>query len=118
MFFAALAITAAAARGLPSRVPRAFAAAKAALVRCEIILRSAARMWMVSRLAVGISTATNSTSLFINPEMKCTFRARRSQLGDHQHGAALPALGKRGGKLGPVILPPATSTNCAVRSPL
>ena len=44
--------------GVPSRFPRALAAARAALVRSEIASRScsaaAARMWMVSLLAVGI----------------------------------------------------------------
>jgi hypothetical protein len=44
--------------GVPSRFPRALAAARVALVRSEIASRScsaaAARMWMVSLLAVGI----------------------------------------------------------------
>jgi hypothetical protein len=52
-------------RGVPNRVPRALVAARAALVRSEIASRSrsatAARMWMVSLLACGLSTATNST---------------------------------------------------------
>ena len=50
--------------GVPKRFPRALAAARAALVRSEIGSRScsatAARMWMVSLLAWGLSTAGNS----------------------------------------------------------
>jgi hypothetical protein len=51
--------------GADSRFPRALAAARASLVRSEIASRTcsatAARMWMVSLLACGLSTATNST---------------------------------------------------------
>ncbi len=35
-------------------------------------------MWMVSRLASGMSAATNSTPVSISPEMKWTLRASRS----------------------------------------
>jgi hypothetical protein len=51
--------------GLPSLTPRALAAARAALVRAEIMRRSSsatiAMMPTVSRLADGISAATNPT---------------------------------------------------------
>jgi hypothetical protein len=52
--------------GVPSRFPCALAAARAALVRSESASRScsatAARMWMLSLLACGLSAATNSTA--------------------------------------------------------
>jgi hypothetical protein len=51
--------------GFPRRLPRALAACKGAEVRALIISRScratAAKMWMVSLLACGLSTAMNST---------------------------------------------------------
>ena len=66
------------------RVAAAFAAASAALVRAEIISRSwsatAARMWMMIRVAVGLSQATNSILLSIRFAMKATLRVRRSSL--------------------------------------
>ena len=71
-------------RSPPSFVPLAFAAASPAFVLAEIINAScsatAARMWTVSLLAVGKSTATNSTLLSIRFDMKLTLRARRSIL--------------------------------------
>jgi hypothetical protein len=71
-------------RNPPSRLPRAFAAARAARVRPEIIFAScsamAAMMWIVRRFAWGKSTASNSTFDSIKLEMKATLRARRSSL--------------------------------------
>src|SRR5262249_37565586 len=68
--------------GLPRRLPRAFAACRASLVRWAIISRSccatAARMWIVSLLACGLSTATNSTPESIRVAMNARFRDRRS----------------------------------------
>ena len=71
-------------RGEPRRTPRRFAAARAALVRAEIISRScsatAARMWIVSLLAIGMSQATKSTPASRRAEMKATERDSRSSL--------------------------------------
>lgn len=71
-------------RNPPSRLPRAFAAARAARVRSEIIFAScsamAAMMWIVRRFAWGKSTASNSTFVSIKLEMKATLRAKRSSL--------------------------------------
>ena len=54
--------------GLPSRLPRALAAFRAADVRELMISRScwatAARIWMVNLLACGLSTATNQRAVF------------------------------------------------------
>jgi len=62
----------------------ALAACNAALVRCEIISRScsatAARIWTVSRFAIGISHATNSIPLSIRVAMNATLRDSRSNL--------------------------------------
>src|SRR6202035_2856953 len=59
-------------------------AARAALVRSEMASRScsatAARMWMVSLLACGLSTATNSTPDSIRVATKARFRDSRSSL--------------------------------------
>jgi hypothetical protein len=70
--------------GVPSRFPRALAAARAALVRSEIASRScsatAARMWIVSLLACGLSTAMNSTPESIRVATKARFRESRSSL--------------------------------------
>ena len=69
---------------MPRRLPRALACASAALVRAEIISRScsatAARMWMVNRVAWGLSHATKSTPDSIKLEIKKTLRASRSSL--------------------------------------
>jgi hypothetical protein len=71
-------------RNPPSRLPRAFAAARAARVRPEIIFAScsamAAMMWIVRRFACGKSTASNSTFDSIKLEMKAALRAKRSSL--------------------------------------
>ena len=62
----------------PSRTPRTLAARSAALVRDAIISRScsatAARMCRVSRVACGLSQATNSTPASIMAAMKATLR--------------------------------------------
>src|SRR6516162_11210439 len=69
-------------RGPPSFLPRPLAAARAALVRSEIASRScsatAARMWMVSLLACGLSVATNSTPESIRAAMKARWDRRSS----------------------------------------
>lgn len=70
--------------GFPSTTPRVFAAARAARVRALTARASSsatnAIMPMVSRLACGMSAATNSTPAFSNPSRKCASRARRSSL--------------------------------------
>jgi hypothetical protein len=68
--------TAPAGSGVPSFVPRALAAARAALVRSEMASRScsatAARIWIVSLLAWGLSTATNSTPESMSVATACS----------------------------------------------
>lgn|GEM_PF-3782127 len=70
--------------GFPSFTPRSLACAIAAFVRSEIMARScsatAARIWIVSLDASGISTARNSTRLSMRFEMKATDRESRSSL--------------------------------------
>jgi len=65
--------------GLPSRVPRALAAASAALTRALIWSRScsakAANKCSRSLVACGLSTATNSTPLSMSRAIKATLRA-------------------------------------------
>src|SRR5205807_6589520 len=77
------------------------------MVRCEIISRScsatAARMWMVSRVACGLSQATKSTPDSISELMKWTLRASRSSLA-MQRRAAQSAGGERRRDLRPVVL--------------
>ena len=93
--------------GLPSLTPRALAAASAAIVRCEIISRScsatAARMWIVSRVACGLSQATKSTPDSIKFEIKATLRASRSSLAMTKVAPPQPAGRERGGDLRPVV---------------
>src|SRR3954471_21709949 len=88
--------------GLPSLTPRALAAARAALVRWEIIAAScsATAARMVRRLAWGKSTATKSTPLSISLEMKATLRASRSSWATTR---VAPYRRHRPVQLGPVV---------------
>ena len=77
--------------GLPSLTPRALAACSAALVRSEIMRRSAcatsAMMPTTISLASGMSAATNLTPAFCRPSRKCASRLKPVDLGDHQRRA-------------------------------
>ena len=68
--------------GLPSFVPRALAAANAALVRIDIALLSSsatsAKTPTVNRFACGWSTQTNSTPAASSPSRKSALRDNRS----------------------------------------
>jgi hypothetical protein len=68
----------------PVTATRFLASAKAALVRVEIILRSAwamtAMMPTTSSLASGMSAATNRTPAFCSPSRKWASRDSRSSL--------------------------------------
>ena len=72
----------------PSLIPRVFAAASASLVRWLICSRScsanAASKWTMSLFACGLSAATKSTPLSINPEMKWTFLGEAIELCNDQ----------------------------------
>src|SRR5262249_19044704 len=89
------ALRAAARRGPPSLAPRRLAAARAALVRSLIVPRScsatAARMWMVSLLACGLSAAMNSTLLSISVAMNARIAGQAVEFGNDELGLALAA---------------------------
>jgi hypothetical protein len=94
------------ARLPPSFCPRGLAAARASLVRREIMRRSSsATMAMiptVRRLALGMSAATNSTPAFSSPSRKCASRLRRSSLAMMRVALCSRAQAQRLGQLGPV----------------
>src|SRR5262245_51421981 len=89
--------------GPPSLTPRALAAASAAFVRALIASRScsatAARIWIVSLLANGISAAINSTPVSMRPEMKIHVSGKPIQLRNYKFGFELFAGGQCGGEL-------------------
>jgi hypothetical protein len=92
--------------GLPSRTPRALAAARAALVRAEIIRASssatAARMWMVSRLTVGGRDELDAGFHEVRHEGDVT--GKPVQFGDQQDGATGAAGCQRRGELRAIVL--------------
>jgi hypothetical protein len=92
-------------------------AASPSLVRCEIISRScsatAARMWIVSLVACGLSTATNSTRDSIKADRNATLRESRSSLATTSLHFSLRQSASASASLGRLSLrlPLSTSTN-------
>ncbi len=105
--------------GLPSRTPRAFAAASAAFVRSLIISRScsaiAASTWRVNLLAWGASRALNGTSPSSSAAMTETCRARRSSFAMISVAPCRRQKVSAAASCGRAALPPlSTSTNSAI----
>ena len=97
--FAAWLAAASRSASRPSRTPRTFAAWSAAFVRETIISRScsatAARICRVSRVAWGLSQATNSTPASVMAAMNATLRDRLIQFRNDEAGLVLSA-GRQG----------------------
>jgi hypothetical protein len=93
--------------GRQHTTPRSLATARAALVRSEMIRRSAcattAMLPTIISLPSGMTAAANRTPAFRSPSRKCASRLRRSSLAITSVAPCTPAGSERPAQLGAVV---------------